>query len=88
MLVIDNFIPVSLQERYKAWLLGDQFPWFFTEDVTFGTGMQKRPCMSHRLYLNGNKISPLDIDILGHLGAEKMYYKFNQNSAKSYEKNI
>lgn len=71
MLVIDDFIPRSLQERYKRWILGDQFPWFFTEDVTFGSGAQKRPCMSHRLYNNGNKISPLDVDYLGHLGAEK-----------------
>lgn len=77
MLIIDNFIPVSLQERYKAWVLGEQFPWFYTQDVTFGTGVQQRPCMTHRLYANGNKVSALDVDILAHLGAEKMKYKFH-----------
>lgn len=78
MLVIDDFIPLSLQERYKSWLFGGQFPWFFTEDVTFGSGAQKRPCMSHKLYSDGNKSSALEIDYLGHLGAERMDWQFNQ----------
>ena len=78
MLVIDNFIPESLQERYKAWIFGNQFPWFYTQDVTFGLGAQERPCMTHRLYTEGTKVSALDVDYLGHLGAEKMRYTFNQ----------
>lgn len=77
MIVVDNFIPKSMQERYKAWLLGEQFPWFYTPDVTFGNGAQQRPCMTHRLYADGNKISALDVDYLAHLGAEKVNYKFN-----------
>jgi len=78
MMIVDDFIPVSLQERYKSWILGEQFPWFFTPDVTFGNGAQQRPCMSHRLYADGNKVSPLDVDFLAHLGAEKMGYEFNR----------
>jgi hypothetical protein len=77
MLVVDNFIPKSMQERYKSWLLGEQFPWFYTPDVTFGNGAQQRPCMTHRLYADGNKVSALDVDYLAHLGAEKLNYKFN-----------
>ena len=77
ILVVDKFIPLSMQERYKTWILGGQFPWYYTPDVTFAYGGQQRPSMSHGIILNGEKTSNLDVDFLGHLGAEKYGWQFN-----------
>lgn len=77
MIVIDDFIPKSLQETYKNWLLAGEFPWYFTKDVTFEDGRSNRPCVSHKLYDQGNKTSNLDVNYLAHLGAEKYGYAFN-----------
>jgi hypothetical protein len=77
MLVIDDFIPKSLQEKYKSWLLEDEFPWYYIPDVTNMDNVQKRPALSHKIYENGVKTSMLDVEYLGHLGAEKYKWDFN-----------
>ena len=37
--VIDNFISTSFQEEIKHTFLGHSFPWYFTEDITFGKSL-------------------------------------------------
>lgn len=77
ILVIDDFIPLSYQEKYKEWLLSGKFPWFYTADVTSQEAIQQRPCMSHVIYDNGAKASTIEVDILAHLGASKFGWAFN-----------
>lgn len=76
--VIDNFIPLKKQEEYKNQLLVNNFPWFYTADVTSLTGVQKRPSLSHLLYydkiLSSNYI---DVEVLGKIGARVAGTKFN-----------
>lgn len=76
IIVVDDIIPRSLQEKYKEWLFLRQFPWYYVHDVTTADNLQFRPSVTHLLYSNGAKISTLDIDILAHLGAEKYGWKF------------
>jgi len=53
MIILDNFLPKEIEEEIKKLLYGNNFPWFFTPDVTNGVkGLQKRPCAYHRLYGN------------------------------------
>jgi hypothetical protein len=77
VIVIDDFIPLSLQEHYKNVLLKENFPWYYMQDITTDKNLQLRPAVSHVLYDNGTKISPLEIDILAHLGAEKFGWAIN-----------
>ena len=77
VIIVDDFIPVSLQERYKTMLLKENFPWYYVPDITTNENLQVRPAMSHLLYDNGTKISPLEVEILGHLGAQKFGWTFN-----------
>lgn len=58
-------------------LLKENFPWYFTADITTSENLQKRPALSHLLYDNGEKISPLEVEYFGHLGAEKFGWAFN-----------
>ena len=77
ILVIDDFIPLSYQEKFKTWLLKGNFPWYYSSDITDKNGSQFRPSVSHLIYANGEKISTLEVDILAHLGAEKFGWTFN-----------
>lgn len=77
IIVIDNFIPLSLQEKYKQYLFKENFPWYYMPDVTTSENLQFRPAVSHILYDNNVRISPLEIEILAHLGAEKFQWAFN-----------
>ena len=50
IVVIDDFVTKSYQEEIKNLMLGDQFPWFFTADVTDGSSAPKssmKPAMFH-----------------------------------------
>ena len=52
ILVIDDFVSLEYQEKIKQELLGlnNNFPWFFTEDVTSAGeyDSQYRPAMHHQ----------------------------------------
>jgi hypothetical protein len=77
VIIVDDFIPLSLQEKYKTMLLKENFPWYFISDITTSENLQTRPALSHLLYDNGVKISPLEIEFFGHLGAAKFGWAFN-----------
>lgn len=77
VIIVDDFIPLSLQEHYKTLLLKGNFPWYYTHDVTSAGNEQFRPALSHLIYDNGQKISPVEIDLLAHLGAAKFGWTFN-----------
>lgn len=77
ILIVDDFIPLSMQEQYKSQLLKGNFPWYYTSDVTSAENEQFRPCVTHLIYDNGQKISPIEIDILAHQGAAKFGWTFN-----------
>lgn len=77
IIVIDDFIPLSLQEKYKETLFKGNFPWYFGFNVTADNKDQFRPAVSHLIYDNGEKISPVEVDVLGHLGAAMFDWKFN-----------
>lgn len=48
VIVVDNFIPYTYQEQIKSLLLGPQFPWYYSNDVT-RTDLDTKgtPAMSH-----------------------------------------
>lgn len=78
IIVVDDFIPLSLQEKYKELLINSgATPWYFLNDITSMDNNQFRPALSHLIYDDGRKISDLEVDILAHLGAEKYGWKFN-----------
>ena len=76
VIIVDDFIPPSLQEKYKQWLLDGNFPWYYVSDVTTLDNLQFRPSMGHKIYDNGSKISTLEIDSLAHLGAARYGWDF------------
>jgi len=76
IIVVDDLIPLSLQEKYKRYLFEGQFPWYYVDDITTPQSLQFRPSMSHMIYDNGQKISTLDIDALAHLGAARYGWNF------------
>lgn len=83
--VIDNFIPLPLQEEIKSNLLGGggnrySCPWFYTVDVTYGVDAkqhQRNPCFSY-VYKENDVVSPLlpSVAMLGHLGATAVEYQY------------
>ncbi len=77
IIVVDNIIPLSLQEKYKQWLFKDNFPWYYMQDITTAENLQLRPALSHMLYDNGVKSSPLEVEALAHIGAEKFGWTIN-----------
>lgn len=76
MIVIDQIIPVSLQESIKDALLVKNFPWYYVNDVTSLSGNQTRPALSHLIWDNFQKVSNFDIDFLGHIGAAHAGFPF------------
>jgi hypothetical protein len=55
--IIDNFIDVEYQEKIKELLFGDQFPWYYTVDVTYGKGIDQQyraPACKHGFVEQGN----------------------------------
>lgn len=47
MLVIDNFLSKESEETIKNTLYGAKFPWYFSDDITYGGSEQQRPAASH-----------------------------------------
>jgi hypothetical protein len=84
--VVDNFISNPFQEEIKNLLLGHQFPWYFTQDITFGKSLiesenlgQPHPAHSH-LFCRNKKTTSDYFDLilpLAHFGASAVGFKFN-----------
>ena len=55
--VIDNIISKEEQEKIKSLLLGRDFSWYYTPDITIKTNKQRRPGLSHFFILEKNKIN-------------------------------
>ena len=85
--VIDNFISTSFQEEIKHTLLGHSFPWYFTEDITFGKSLidsenlgQPHPAHAH-LFCRNKKPTSNYFDLilpLAHIGSSEVNFKFNE----------
>ena len=77
--VVDDFIPLSLQEEIKTKLLvGSTFPWFYTVDITYNseTSTQfKNPGFSY-LFKRTDAVAPI-ISALGQVGATVASYPLN-----------
>lgn len=59
--VIDNFISIDYQEEIKKILLGNSFPWYFSDDITFGKNLvdsndlgEAHPAHAHLFCRNRN----------------------------------
>ena len=51
--VVDNFLPAQLADSLEHMLLGNEFPWYYTPDITYGHSVNqevKNPAFSHSLY--------------------------------------
>lgn len=78
MIVVDNFIPHSLQEEIKNTLLVQNFPWYFVDDVTTFDARQNRPALSHLIYEDATKVSNLEIGYMAHFAAYQAGFKLTQ----------
>ena len=85
--IIDNFISKQFQEEIKNTLLGHSFPWYFTEDITFGKSLvesenlgQPHPAHAHLFCRNKTPTSKyFDMVLpLAHFGASAANFKFNE----------
>lgn len=86
MQVIDNIIPISHQEEIKNTLLGCSFPWYFSDDITFGKSLLEKeqlgtphPANAH-LFRQHCKTHSAYFDLIAPIatiGAEIAGYKFN-----------
>lgn len=68
--VIDNFIPLSLQEQIKSTLLGPKFAWYYNVDVTYDADApmdRRNPGFSYLFNPNDNIAS--NIATLAYTGA-------------------
>jgi len=84
--IIDNFISIEFQEEIKHTLLGHSFPWYFTEDITFGKSLvesqnlgQPHPAHAH-LFCRNKKSTSNYFDMilpLAHFGSAAADFKFN-----------
>ncbi len=54
MIVCDDLLPVLFQDDVKHTLLGDNFPWYYLNDLTGGnrTEKQVRPAYRHQFVVN------------------------------------
>jgi hypothetical protein len=80
-IVIDDFIPLSLQEEIKNTMLGRYFPWSFLEDITSGSQevtRLKSPAAVHYFRDRGQTQSEFFslVAPLAHLGAGAVGFKF------------
>jgi hypothetical protein len=86
MQVIDNLIPIKYQEEIKNTLLGYTFPWYFSDDITFGKSLLEKeqlgtphPANAH-LFRQDCKTHSGYFDLIAPIaaaGAEIAGYKFN-----------
>ena len=54
--VVDNFLPQHLADYLENMLLGGQFPWYYTRDITHGNLADievKNPAFTHNMYREG-----------------------------------
>jgi len=54
--IIDEFISLEYQEQIKELLLGDQFPWYYTVDITYGKDIKdqfRAPACKHAFIEQG-----------------------------------
>lgn len=75
--VYDDILPVSYQEEIKNTMLGINFPWFFTKDVTNNKDLEygnNAPACTHNFVINSQIASQYWslVSLLPHIAAEKI----------------
>jgi len=84
-IVVDDFIPLSLQEEIKGNLIGKSeghgFPWFYTNDITYGVhakNSERNPAFSHLFKVGDKVVSPHFSFVAGlaHIGAGLVDFNF------------
>tara|TARA_R110000803_G_C11856419_1_gene306580 strand:- start:110 stop:649 length:540 start_codon:yes stop_codon:yes gene_type:complete len=52
--IFEDIISLEEQNKLEELLLSDNFPWFYTPDITFGEeSIQKRPALAHMFIIKG-----------------------------------
>jgi hypothetical protein len=76
VIVIDNFLPTSLEKLVEKTLLGPNFDWYFVSNVTYN-GKDGSPAFSHQYKAVNNYTSRM-LDLvspIAHLGAAKAEFE-------------
>jgi hypothetical protein len=81
IIVIDDFLTPEDQAMVKGVLFGEQFPWFFRPDITYGYDApegKKAPAISHVFRDNCHTLSPYfnQFAPIAHLGASRFGYEY------------
>lgn len=78
IVVIDDFIPIELQNEIEETLLSKHFPWFFVSDITYGDKSLNTPSMFH-LYKSNYIQNSHFYDLTKHIvfdNVDKINYEF------------
>lgn len=79
--IVDNFIPLVIQEDIKNKLLREDFDWHYLPDITYGVDVKEQKPAFRHIFKNDDKI----IKLLATKGAEEVNYATNKvNQARSF----
>lgn len=78
IVIVDDLIPFSMQEDIKNLMFSAEFPWYFSNDVTYGADeiSEKRPACWH-LLCKGSEVTSgfySHFSTIAHMGASKVNY--------------
>jgi hypothetical protein len=82
IIIVDDIVPKSYQEKIKRTMFSNRFAWFYIDDVTYGD-RKGSPAANHIFVRESEINSPhFDlIDILSHVGAEQVGIPFGRVEA-------
>lgn len=81
IMIVDDFLTPEDQEMVKGVLFGEQFPWFFRQDITYGADApedKRAPAVSHVFRDSCQTLSPFfnQFAPIAHLGASRFGYAY------------
>lgn len=77
MIILDNFLPISYEDKIKKTLLSTSFPWYFIDDVTSPYSKNKKPSLNH-VYVSDSKVNSAFFDnIKDIINYSKIYWEDN-----------
>lgn len=81
MVIIDDVIPKSLQDAIENTLFGQDFPWFFINNITFKNGAYNTPAFFHVYKTLNGPINSNTFDLvslIAHAALEKTTSYFGE----------